>query len=311
MDDPFYPIAWQEDHSGMQGTTYLDEHTGGYLNSSFHNDFSGRDILNGVWAGSKENFECDRPDGSALYHMVETSKELSEYKATKQLCNRLLEPFMWHTAIITSSEWDNFFHLRCPKYIIDGPWKTPSEYRSRKQAIENHNVKEYTKNWTDLDWMKVNVGQGEIHIMALAEAIWDAMRESQARILRPGEWHIPFGDKIDLDRLSPQTYNDVREIDTPTHFIAVPSVMASMMIATARCARVSYLNFEGKDDYVEDIKLYERLLKSGHFSPFEHCAKAMSEEDYDKNLRIELGKVQPGWCRNFKGFIQLRALLEV
>ncbi len=30
----------------------------------------------------------------------------------KQLANRLLEPFMWHTLIVTSTEWDNFFHLR-------------------------------------------------------------------------------------------------------------------------------------------------------------------------------------------------------
>lgn len=31
---------------------------------------------------------------------------------TKGLSNRLLEPFMWHTVIITATEWDNFFNLR-------------------------------------------------------------------------------------------------------------------------------------------------------------------------------------------------------
>ena len=30
----------------------------------------------------------------------------------KQNANRLIEPFMWHEALITSSYWDNFFHLR-------------------------------------------------------------------------------------------------------------------------------------------------------------------------------------------------------
>lgn len=30
----------------------------------------------------------------------------------KQWANRYLEPFMWHTVIITSSEWDNFFSQR-------------------------------------------------------------------------------------------------------------------------------------------------------------------------------------------------------
>ena len=31
----------------------------------------------------------------------------------KELVNRLLEPFMWHTALITATDWDNFFNLRC------------------------------------------------------------------------------------------------------------------------------------------------------------------------------------------------------
>lgn len=30
----------------------------------------------------------------------------------KQYPNRLLEPFMWHTVIVTATEWDNFFALR-------------------------------------------------------------------------------------------------------------------------------------------------------------------------------------------------------
>jgi hypothetical protein len=31
----------------------------------------------------------------------------------KQVANRLLEPFMWHTVIVTATEWDNFWNLRC------------------------------------------------------------------------------------------------------------------------------------------------------------------------------------------------------
>nr|AIA17096.1 Thymidylate synthase complementing protein [uncultured bacterium] len=30
----------------------------------------------------------------------------------KQLTNRILEPFMWHTVIVTATEWSNFFALR-------------------------------------------------------------------------------------------------------------------------------------------------------------------------------------------------------
>lgn len=41
---------------------------------------------------------------------------LSEYDtvgAHKEIVNRLLEPFMWQTAIVSSTQWDNFFTLRC------------------------------------------------------------------------------------------------------------------------------------------------------------------------------------------------------
>lgn len=31
----------------------------------------------------------------------------------KQIANRLLEPFMWHTVIVSATEWDNFWNLRC------------------------------------------------------------------------------------------------------------------------------------------------------------------------------------------------------
>ena len=31
----------------------------------------------------------------------------------KQTVNRLLEPFLWHTVILTATEWSNFFALRC------------------------------------------------------------------------------------------------------------------------------------------------------------------------------------------------------
>jgi hypothetical protein len=33
----------------------------------------------------------------------------------KQVTNRLLEPFLWHTAVVTSTEWQNFFNQRCSK----------------------------------------------------------------------------------------------------------------------------------------------------------------------------------------------------
>lgn len=86
-------------------------------------------------------------------------------------------------------------------------------------------------------------------------------------------------------------------------------------VATARCARVSYLNFEGKDDYEADVKLHDRLLEMEHMSPFEHCAQAMTEEErrgYTLTTYVgpSKGEAELGVHRNFKGFKQYRGLIE-
>lgn len=87
-------------------------------------------------------------------------------------------------------------------------------------------------------------------------------------------------------------------------------------IATARAARISYTTVgdNPKVDYEADIKLHDRLLESKHLSCFEHCAKAMSEEEY-QNFRkgyttASFRGETRGWCNNFKGFIQQRYLVE-
>jgi hypothetical protein len=58
-------------------------------------------------------------------------------------------------------------------------------------------------------------------------------------------------------------------------------------------------------------------------SPFEHCARAMSNEEYNSfikggintvlnngRLEYEVEDFQKGWCNNFRGFIQYRYLIE-
>lgn len=89
-------------------------------------------------------------------------------------------------------------------------------------------------------------------IRELAYKMRDAMAESKPTELKIGEWHIPFGDK----------------------FVDGFSIEKKLKIATARAARVSYNNFNGEINFEKDYELHDRLLKEGHFSPFEHCAVA-------------------------------------
>lgn len=105
----------------------------------------------------------------------------------------------------------------------------------------------------------------------LAYKMLELYNDSCPQELNNGEWHIPFGDKmpeglIDEDRKK---------------------------IACARCARISYLTFDGKLDVRKDIELFDRLAGGvpKHLSPLEHVAQATGDDQY---------------YGNFKGFKQFR-----
>lgn len=175
-NNPFVPIAWQKDHKGMQGIEYLDE-----MQS---------DVAKSYWLSAKDR-------------AIEESIDLSKCNVTKQLCNRLLEPFMWHTVIVTASEWENFFNLRCPQYIYPAARDLDKRFRSWKDVVnytielnkEHPQLQEITsniENITGIDRLKQNLGQAEIHMMALAEAMYDAYCESKPKPLKENQWHIPF-----------------------------------------------------------------------------------------------------------------------
>lgn len=130
-------------------------------------------------------------------------------------------------------------------------------------------------------------------LRALAYKMLEEYNKSTPKLLNEGEWHIPFGDKIDEERLSGllMKIDKKFEWDQPDEDHILQNY--KLMISAARCARISYLNFEGKDDYEADIKLCEKLFSNipRHLSPAEHCAMAL-----DKPERIG----------NFIGFKQFR-----
>jgi len=286
QENPFIPIAWQKDHKGMQGTEYLT-------------DPLDIERANHCWLQARNK-------------AIEEAKTLANgIGVTKQLCNRLLEPFMWHTVICTSTEFENFFKLRCPEYHFNS-----KIYRSKTQALKeftgSNNIG--TSN-NILDWLKINKSQADIHIQAIAELMWDAMNENTPKQLKAGEWHIPFGDKINYIKLGQATSEYYK--NNPTETVDINKWLVK--IATARCARISYqtLGDNPKIDYESDIRLHDILVNNGHASPLEHCARAMDKGEYTfsfyKGALTEANedKDTSGWCRNFKGFIQYRHLVEV
>lgn len=293
--NPFIPIAWQEDHKGMQGTKYLDP---GFAMQAKIEWLKARDYA--VMMGEQMN--------SSTY-------------VTKQLCNRLLEPFMWTTMLITGSRegWENFFRLRCPNY--GEGFKSKKDYASDLAIGAEEN---YWHSWSIIDWLKNNTGQAEIHIMELAEKIWDCVNESTPKELKPGEWHIPFEDKI-IGPFFKEEGNPVSE--GTLKWIPLPGIdkgaetwvnEQKVKISTAMGARTSYtiVGEEKELDNIKMIGLHDRLLEQDppHSSPLEHCARAMTEHEYTAACSTGLSRKNPksmyGWCNNFKGFIPYRYFID-
>ena len=311
-ENPFIPIAWQKEHTGMQGYEYFID--------------------------SVEIEGCKKLWLESRNKAIEVALSLNNGEfigVTKQLCNRLLEPFMYHTVLVTATEWENFFELRCPQYIINvGGANEPEDdviARSWKDLMKSPYTGDF--DTTDvIERLSYNKGAAEIHIMDLAEKMWDAYNESEPKQLQAGEWHIPFEDRIDenkLDRdLSWLDLQDLAENADLEYSIWLNH--NKIKISTAMAARTSYtvVGDEKDIDYSKMIELHDNLLKMKHMSPFEHCAQVMDEEDYYSHIKgtvpvktansldekrtlcIDKKSKVFGWSRNFKGFKQYREIIE-
>jgi thymidylate synthase ThyX len=85
-EDPYVPTHWGKNQKGMQADVEVDVKTQEHAKKE--------------WL-------------AACAFALSQAEILLKLGIHKQVTNRLLEPFMWHTAIVTSTEWSNFFNLRC------------------------------------------------------------------------------------------------------------------------------------------------------------------------------------------------------
>jgi thymidylate synthase ThyX len=91
-ESPFAPFEWRSERSGMQGGEEL----------------LGDDLLDAqkLWS---EVYESTL---SSIERYIEKHPD-KQTRMHKSIMNRLLEPFMYHTVVVTSSDWENFFDQRC------------------------------------------------------------------------------------------------------------------------------------------------------------------------------------------------------
>lgn len=218
---PAMPVVWAAEQPGMQGGGEIDNPTAAEME----------------WRMASQ---------AAIQHAT----RLTLLGVHKSIVNRLLEPFMWHTVIVSSTEWDNFWVQRC------SPLAQPE-------------------------------------MRACAEAMQQAYNASTPRLIKYGDWHLPYFDRETLDWALDRTFPFNSEDDERLPE-GVTAKEACKRISAARCARVSYLTHDGHRDPWEDLKMYDRLVSASppHASPLEHVACPVD------GTRFHLG--------NFEGWSQLR-----
>lgn len=193
LRDPAVPVAWGRNQAGMQARSEL---------SGWRRWLAKRLFL------------------LARYPALLMALILTKVGLHKQITNRILEPWMWHTAIITATTWENLFKLRLHP---DAQPEFQELARCIKEAIDASRPKEMP---------------------------WEG-------------WHLPYLPDV---AMAGHVY------DTSDPFLTYPKISA------ACCARVSYVRQNDRRGEDEDLKLAERLISSGHWSPFEHvaCARGVS-----------------------------------
>lgn len=216
MDTPFIPLEWTMKQKGMQGHRLLMD--------------DDRHIAERLWLKARDA-------------AVESVLELDSYlEIHKQDANRLLEPWMYHTVLVTSTEWDNFFALRCP---------------------DPDNVTYVPRSMLDPYF------PADPKIQPAALLMKQVLEQSTPETISEFDWHLPFWNAFHIDRdLIKSGWGE-----TGYHHLGTGVYLTQKVLVSAgRCARLSTMSHEGNYDVSADVKLALSLLDNGHWSPWEHPA---------------------------------------
>lgn len=167
--------------------------------------------------------------------------EYADVKIHKSLPNRITEPWMWITVVMTSTEWKNLFRQRV---------HPDAEVHFQKIA----------------GMMKAEILR-EDNIKELAAGEWH---------LPYFDWQED-GEALDRALIHDKT---LRAPD-PTQPYKNIVLDFAKKISVARCARVSYVQHgEKARNVVADANLWDRLRSGssfGHWSPFGHAGQALAK----------------------------------
>lgn len=206
--DPFIPFVWGANAKGMQSVSTVADPPA-----------------------------CEYSWLKARDAAVTQARRLVSLGLHKQFAGRILEPFMWHLALVSSTEWNNFLALRDHK---------DAEPHMQMLAREIRGCLEDPTTIEDLR-------PGCWHLPFITGEDWaeaDAFGRHLSDVY-PNEDEPRHADEI--------AFEDLQKL------------------SVARCASTSFKTVEGFDMDLERARaIYDKLVNSDpiHASPLEHVAQA-------------------------------------
>lgn len=150
--------------------------------------------------------------------------------------------------------------------------------------------------------------QPEIH--ELARVMFEASKESDPKLLKYNEWHVPYVERRRTDNTGRMYYVVNGEALTDKQAI---------MVSASCCAQVSYRKLD--DSMEKAMMIYDKLINSEpkHASPIEHQATAMRFDAPRTNEGLHPNEWEEGVTHmnnqlkygsgNFYGWLQYRQLI--
>ena len=191
LEDPYVPIEFGSNQPGMQAGPAL----GGEKREAAEREWlharedAVRRVI-GLVAGPDALSSGDDPlevlqqVEAAIRDRAQPSEWLNVHK---QVANRLLEPFMWHTVIVTATEWDNFWNLRCH----------PDAQPEIRLVAERTRAATEASEPAQLDWDEWHLPLVRAEDREQVTAIEDLIKISAGRCARVS--YLTHAGKRDLD----------------------------------------------------------------------------------------------------------------
>jgi len=264
------PVAWGANQAGMQA-----EKECANLVMLYNN---GDDAEYQLGVAPEEAWK------QASEEAVTIAEAFSRAGYHKQIANRLLEPFQMMRTIVTSTDYENFFHLRCHK---DADPTIQELARCMKEAYE------------------------------------ESEEKGLVELLDVGEWHTPFVHHYrGVDELGEvglsyglSVWDEGIEGWTLDQELTLEE---ALKVSSSCCAQVSFRKLDTSLE--KAINIYDKLVNSKpvHASALEHCATPIiKKEDWVSPFDMlgidgvtHMDKDGNYYSGNFKSFIQYRQIIK-